>query len=100
MRKEDLPDSLRARIEAAEVNLSRRIVLRGARWPDCALRGRVTHRTGLIVLEYRDDIAGYFWHYDIIGELLDHVEKGHFEVTLLDQQQQSIENPPRFGFEK
>ena len=84
MRREDLPDSLRTRIEAVEKKLSRRIVLRGARWPDPALRGRVSHRSGLIVLEYRDDIAGYFWHYDIISELLGHVEKGHFEVTLLD----------------
>jgi hypothetical protein len=42
------------------------------------------------VLEYRDDGAGYFWHLDIISELLDYVEQGHFEVALHEAEDVSL----------
>jgi len=73
------------------------LVLRGARWPDPTLRARVTRRAGALVLEYLDDVVGFFWHYDIISELLDHVEKDHLEITLRDREHPSIEDPPRLG---
>lgn len=97
MRKEDLPAELRRRVEAAERRLGRRLVLRGACWPDPTLRGRVSRRAGAVVLEYRDDVVGFFWHYDIIGELLDHVEKDRLEITLRDREHPSIEDRPQLG---
>lgn len=85
-----LPEPLAARIEAAARRWGRPILLRAARWPDARLRGRISQRAGALVLEYRDDGAGYFWHLDIISELLDYVEQGHFEVALHEAEDVSL----------
>ncbi len=84
MRTEELPEPLQVRLEAVEQALRRPVVLRAAVWDDTALRGRLTRRAGALVLEYRDDGVGCFWRYDIIAELLDHVEQGHLELELRD----------------
>ncbi len=99
MRKQDLPSSIRRRVEAAERQLQCPILLRGARWPDPTLRGHILRSQGVVVIEYRDDVAGYFWHYDIISELLDHVEEGHLVVSLRDGggKSKSIEEVPHLG---
>lgn len=85
-----LPGPLRARVEAAVRRWGRPIILRAARWPDASLRGRLSQRAGALVLEYRDDGAGYFWHLDIIGELLHYVEQGIFEITLREGEDVSL----------
>lgn len=85
-----LPGPLRARVEAVVSHWGRPIILRAARWPDPTLRGRVSQRAGALVLEYRDDGAGYFWHLDIIGELLGYVEQGIFEITLREAEDFSL----------
>jgi len=100
MRKENLPEELRRRVEALETNTGRLVVLRGAHWPDPGLRGRLSQRAGAIVLEYRDDVAGFFWHYDLIAELLDHAERGHLEATLRDSEARKLEDLPRLGIEE
>ncbi len=97
MSAEDLPEKLRRRIRLAEERVGRRIIVRGAKWPDPTLRGRVSQRAGAIVIEYRDDVAGYFWHFDIINELLDHVVQGRFEISLTDRPRRSIAEPPELG---
>lgn len=77
-----LPGPIMARVKAAAGRWGRAIILRAARWPDANLRGRISQRAGALVLEYRDDGAGYFWHLDIISELLDYVDQGYFEIEL------------------
>ncbi len=86
VRSEELPEPLQARLEAAEGSLGRPVVVRAAVWDEPALRGRLTRRAGALVLEYRDDGVGCFWRYDIIAELLDHVEQGHLELELRDEE--------------
>ena len=58
------------------------LVLRGVRLWDTSFRGRILEKPDRIILEYRDDTAGYFWHYEIIEELLDHVAQNHTDVVL------------------
>ncbi len=84
-----LPPALRVRLEAAS-RWGRPIGVRACRWPDPGLRGRVTRRAGAIVLEYRDDGAGYFWHLDLVAELLSYVEQGHFQLSLRDPEDPSL----------
>ena len=93
----EVPKKIQRRIAAVERRIGRRIIVRGAKWPDPSLRGRVSERAGAIIIEYRDDVAGYFWHIDIISELLDHVEQGHFEISLTDRPRRTIAEPPRLG---
>ncbi|MCX7599103.1 MAG: hypothetical protein N2512_09585 [Armatimonadetes bacterium] len=89
-REKEFPGPIMARVEAAARRWDRPIILRAARWPDHRLRGRVSQRAGALVLEYRDDGAGYFWHLDIVNELLNYVEQGHFQVTLREDEDLSL----------
>lgn len=73
------------RLKQLEWRLGKRIVLRGVRDPDPLWRGRLTERPSHILLEYRDATGGFFWHHDIIRELLDLLEQGQTDVTLRDE---------------
>jgi hypothetical protein len=81
---EDLPEGLRARLAAVAETTGRPVLVLSRHWPDPRLRGRVTQRAGALVLEYRDEGAGYFWHLDLIAELLSYVEQGHLQISLHD----------------
>lgn len=100
MRKAELPDNLRRQVEALEQRWNRPILLRSCRWPDPGLRGRVRRSHGAIVVEYRDDVAGYFWHFDIISELLRHVERGEFDVISRDDGPNSIAHKPHHDLDE
>lgn len=77
-------DAVSRRVAELEARLGKRIILRGVRLPDRNLRGRLTERPGHFLLEYRDDLPGWFWAHDIIRELLDCLEQGQTDVTLVD----------------
>ena len=70
------------RVKALEQATGRRVVLRGLHPVDETFRGRVVAGPGLIVLEYRDDTAGYYWHYPIIESLLSYAESGCLDVVV------------------
>jgi hypothetical protein len=79
------------RIRRIEKERGKKVILRGVRVPDARFRGRIVERPRCIVLEYRDDEPGYFWHYEIIEELLDAVERGIKNVTLFEGDYQFME---------
>lgn len=81
------------RVRRLERLRGKRIVLRGMRTTNAHFRGRLIERNGYIVLQYRDDRPGYFWHYEIIEELLDLVEKQSGSITLYDGDYQYMEVP-------
>lgn len=78
--------TLDERLRAAERRLGKRIVLRGVRDPDPQWRGRLTERPSHFLLEYRDATVGFFWHHDIIRELLDLLEQGATAAVLRDEE--------------
>ncbi len=81
------------RIRKLERLRGKRIVLRGVRTNNAQFRGRLVERNGYIVIEYRDDKPGYFWHYEIIEELLDLVEKGSRNIILYEGDYQYMDVP-------
>jgi hypothetical protein len=81
------------RVRAIEKRCGKRIVLRGVRTNKAHFRGRLTERHRHIVLEYRDDKPGDFWHYKIIEELLDLVEKRSGNIILYEGEYQYVEVP-------
>jgi hypothetical protein len=83
------------RIRKLEKLRGKRIVLRGVRTSNKHFRGRLVERHGYIVLEYRDDQPGYFWHYEIIEELLGLVEKRSGNIILYEGDYQYMEVPVR-----
>lgn len=84
---------LRERVLTAERATGKRIVLRNVRTADPSFRGRIVRRPGYVVLEYRDDQPGYFWHVPIVEELLRLVELGAGSVTLYEGDRQYVELP-------
>jgi hypothetical protein len=86
---------IRKRIAQLERLLGKRVVIRGARLRNPLFRGRIIQRPGRIIIEYRDDTAGYFWHYRIIEELLDHLEQGRLNVVLYEGDIQYADIPPQ-----
>jgi len=75
---------LESQVREVEQATDERIVLRGIKTPDPTVRGRISSRSGYLLLEYRDETAGYFWHHDIIRELLTLVRQGHRDFVLYD----------------
>ncbi len=71
-------------VREVEGAIGQPIVLRAVRTPERELRGRIVSRTGYLLLEYRDDTPGYFWHHDVIRELLALVRQGCEEFVLYD----------------
>jgi len=82
-------DPLTRRIHELEDRLGTTVVLRPLHAPDPEFRGRITHKAGRVLIEYRDDTPGFFWHHDTIGELLDLIECGIGDFTLYDHEPQA-----------
>jgi len=75
---------LESQVREVEQATGERIVLRGVKTPDPSVRGRISSRPGYLLLEYHDETAGYFWHHDIIRELLKLVREGQRDFVLYD----------------
>ena len=75
---------LESQVREVEEAIGKPIVLRGIKTPDPSVRGRISSRPGYLLLEYRDETAGYFWHHDIIRELLERLRQGERDVVLYD----------------
>jgi hypothetical protein len=82
-------DWLEKRVRQLEHRLDLRIILRPVHVPDTRFRGRILKRPGRIVLEYRDEVPGFFWDYDILRELFAHLETGETDLSLYDEETRS-----------
>ena len=75
---------LELQVREVEQATGERIVLRAVRTPDPSVRGRIIARPGYLLLQYRDETAGYFWEHEIIRELLELVRQGERDTVLYD----------------
>ncbi|MBU0609673.1 MAG: hypothetical protein KKI08_17430 [Armatimonadetes bacterium] len=78
--------TLDERVRETERRLGKRIILRGVRDAYPLWRGRISAFPSHFLLEYRDATVGFFWHHDIIRELLDLLEQGRTEAVLRDEE--------------
>jgi len=94
------PD-IEARIRRIEDVTGKPVVLRPVR-PAChCFRGRVTERSHCFLIEYRDETPGYFWHHDLLRELLSCIEQRRGQsVTLYDGDVQYVEVATRRAFRR
>ena len=84
---------LESQVREVEQATGERIVLRGVKTPDPSVRGRISSRPGYLLLEYRDETAGYFWHHDIIRGLLALVRQGQRDFVLYNWDMILVESP-------
>ena len=85
--------ALEDRIREVEARTGKPIVVRGVRSDEPDFRGRLIARKGYYVVEYRDNVPGYFWHVPIIEELLRLIEQGQGSITLLEGNRQFMDVP-------
>lgn len=81
MTAQESPAILR-RLQRLERSTGRRVVLRGVHPVDATFRGKIACSPGLIIIEYRDDTAGYYWHYEIVEKLLSCAEAGCLDLVV------------------
>ncbi len=84
---------LESQVREVEQQIGKGIVLRGIKTPDRTFRGRISSRPGYLLLEYRDETAGYFWDYDIIKKLLALVRQGQRDCVLYDWDMMLAQSP-------
>jgi len=91
-----LAGDIAERIGRIEAVHGKTVLLRPVHSALPCFRGRVTEKRDCFVLEYRDDTPGFFWHHDILRELLSCIEeKRGKSVTLYDGDVQYVEVPVR-----
>ena len=64
------------RITELEARLGKRLLIRSIRTSAEGFRARVCVRAFSVVVEYVEELPGYFWGYELLEELLDYVEGG------------------------
>ena len=87
--------AISARIAKIEAVTGKQVILRATRLRNSLFRGRITERAAHILLEYRDNVSGFFWHYEIIEELLGHVESGRTNAALYEGDVQYADAPTK-----
>lgn len=65
-----------ARIAQVEAAVGRRLIVRTVRTPEPEFRGWVQVRPSAVVIEYVEELPGYFWGFELLERLLDWVETG------------------------
>ena len=64
------------RIRQVEARLGKRLTIRTVRLDDPDFRARVRVGAQMVVIEYVEELPGYFWGYELLEELLDYVDSG------------------------
>lgn len=75
---------LDARIRQVERRLGRPLVIRAVRWDEPGLRARVRVGASAVIIEYVEELPGYFWGYELLEALLAHVECGGGSATFCE----------------
>jgi len=83
--REEPPVEIDARIEQVEAAIGRRLIVRTVRTPEPEFRGWVQVRPSAVVIEYVEELPGYFWGFELLERLLDWVEAGGCTAWFYEQ---------------
>lgn len=64
------------RIAQVEQTVGRRLIVRSITTPEPEFRGWVEVRPSSVVIEYVEELPGYFWGFELLERLLEWVESG------------------------
>lgn len=64
------------RVAEVEEAVGRRLIVRAVRTDERQFRGYVEVRPRCVVIEYAEELPGYFWGYELLERLLCWVETG------------------------
>lgn len=63
-----------------------KVLIRGVRWDDERIRGRLRQVDDVLYVEFKDETPGYFWHIDTVSELLKLAMLGCRNIELYDDE--------------
>ena len=72
---------LDARIHQVQQRVGKPLLIRTVRTDEPDFRARVQVRASAVIIEYVEELPGYFWGYELLEELLDYVEDGGGSAT-------------------
>lgn len=64
------------RIAQVEQTIGKRLIVRSVTTPEPEFRGWVDVRPSTVVIEYVEELPGYFWGFELLERLLEWVEGG------------------------
>jgi len=82
-----------ARIEQVEAAMGRRLIVRTVRTPEPEFRGWVQVRPSAVIIEYVEELPGYFWGFELLERLLEWVESGGGTAWFYEQSGRLIAVP-------
>lgn len=71
--------------QAVERVTGLKVCIRGVRWDNPRIKGRLRHIGDILYVEFRDDNPGYFWHFDTVRKLLELAILGFRYAELYDE---------------
>jgi hypothetical protein len=74
-----------ARIAQVEAALGKRLIVRTVRTPEPEFRAWVQVRPSSVIIEYVEELPGYFWGFELLERLLEWVERGGGSAWFYEQ---------------
>lgn len=78
------------RIAQVENVTGKRLVVRSIRTPEPEFRGWVQVRPSTVIVEYVEELPGYFWGFELLERLLDWVEGGGGSAWFYEQNRRLV----------
>jgi len=79
-----------ARIEQVEEAVGKRLIVRSIRTPEPEFRGWVEVRPSAVVIEYVEELPGYFWGFGLLERLLEWVESDGGSAWFYEQDRRLV----------
>jgi hypothetical protein len=81
------------RIAQVEEAVGKRLLVRSITTPEPQFRGWVEVRPSAVVIEYVEELPGYFWGFKLLERLLDWVEAGGDSAWFYEQDGRLVRIP-------
>ncbi len=89
-----------ARIAQVEDEVGKPIIVRSVSTPEREFRGYVEVRPDAIIIEYVEELPGYFWGYQLLERLLEWVEAGGDSAWFYAKNRELIRIPVDAGIDE
>ncbi|MGI5816497.1 MAG: hypothetical protein ACOX9R_00195 [Armatimonadota bacterium] len=82
-----------ARIAQVELTIGKRVLVRSVCTPEPEFRGWVEVRASVVIIEYIEELPGYFWGFELLERLLEWVEAGGGSAWFYEQDRRLLRIP-------
>jgi hypothetical protein len=82
-----------ARIAQVEEAVGKRLIVRSVATPEPEFRAWVEVRPSAVIIEYVEELPGYFWGFELLERLLEWVESGGGSAWFYEQESRFVRIP-------